>query len=139
MGMIRGRSVQTHGEIIPAQHGRHALSALNVPILIWRLRIYSSMHLLPSGSWRLSIKSALPHEPSGWSPRLCMAKPACAGYGGLFTQRPYALGYARRSPPARAMADYLLKDHTPSAMHGEARLRGLYWIVYSKTIYYLDC
>ena len=25
-------------------------------------------------------------------PRLCEAKPACAGYGGLFLQRPYALG-----------------------------------------------
>ena len=36
------------------------------------------------------------------SPRLWNAKPACAGYAGLFLQRPYALGYARRSPPARA-------------------------------------
>ncbi len=34
MGMIRGRSVQTHGEIIPAQRGWHAPSALNVPVLI---------------------------------------------------------------------------------------------------------
>ena len=34
------------------------------------------------------------------SPRLWNAKPACAGYGGLCTQRPYALGQARRSPPA---------------------------------------
>ena len=36
------------------------------------------------------------------SPRLWNAKPACAGYAGLFLQRPYAPGYARRSPPARA-------------------------------------
>jgi hypothetical protein len=35
-------------------------------------------------------------------PRLSRAKPACAGYGGLFLQRPYALGYPGRSPPARA-------------------------------------
>jgi hypothetical protein len=34
------------------------------------------------------------------SPRLWNARPACAGYGGLCTQRPYALGQARRSPPA---------------------------------------
>jgi hypothetical protein len=27
------------------------------------------------------------------------------------SRRAKALGYARRSPPARAMADYLLKDH----------------------------
>jgi len=45
------------------------------------------------------------------SPRLWNAKPACAGCGGLFTQRPYALGYGMRSPPARAVVDYLLKDH----------------------------
>jgi hypothetical protein len=32
------------------------------------------------------------------------------------------------------MADYLLKDHKPSATQGEARLRELYWIMYSKTI-----
>jgi len=97
------------------------------------------------------------------SPRLWNAKPACAGYAGLFLQRPYAPGYARRSPPARAcqqaasaafallaepfrttarrrgeplgypgrspparaMPDYFFKDHTPPAMQGEARLRGL--------------
>jgi len=53
---------------------------------------------------------------------------------GLFLQRPYALGYARRSPPARALPDYFFKDHTPSAMRGEARLRGLYRIISSKTI-----
>jgi len=45
-----------------------------------------------------------------------------------------ALGYARRSPPARAMADDASKDHTPSAMQGEARLRGLWRIISSKTI-----
>jgi hypothetical protein len=45
-----------------------------------------------------------------------------------------ALGYGRQSPPARAMADYFLKDHTPSANQGKARLRGLYRIIYSKTI-----
>jgi hypothetical protein len=35
--------------------------------------------------------------------------PVCASCRGA-----EALGYARRSPPARAMADYLLKDHKPS-------------------------
>ncbi len=50
------------------------------------------------------------------------------------SRRAKALGYARQSPPARAMADYLLKDHKPSAMRGEARLRGLEWNNYSKTI-----
>ncbi|ABQ91914.1 DNA polymerase, beta domain protein region [Roseiflexus sp. RS-1] len=39
-----------------------------------------------------------------------------------------------QSPPARATADYVLKDHTPSALRGEARLRGLYRNTYSKTI-----
>jgi len=39
------------------------------------------------------------------SPRLSKAKPACAGYTGLFLQRPLALGYARQSPPARARAE----------------------------------
>jgi len=32
------------------------------------------------------------------------------------------------------MADYLFKDHKPSASQGEARLRGLWRIIYSKTI-----
>jgi hypothetical protein len=32
------------------------------------------------------------------------------------------------------MADYLLKDHKPSANQGKARLRGLYRIICSKTI-----
>jgi len=32
------------------------------------------------------------------------------------------------------MADYLFKDHKPSAMECKARLRGLYRIIYSKTI-----
>jgi|GEM_PF-2526449 len=50
------------------------------------------------------------------------------------SRRAEALGYARRSPPARAVADYLLKDHKPSAMRGEARLRGLERIISSKTI-----
>ena len=50
------------------------------------------------------------------------------------SRRAEALGYARRSPPARAGADYLLKDHKPSAIQGEARLRGLYRIISSKTI-----
>ncbi len=36
-----------------------------------------------------------------------------------------ALGYARQSPPARAIPDYFFKDHKPSASQGEARLRGL--------------
>ena len=39
------------------------------------------------------------------SPRLDKANPACAGYIGLFFQRPYALGYPGRSPPARARAE----------------------------------
>ena len=48
------------------------------------------------------------------------------GYIGLFTQRPSALGSALRSLPVRAMADYVFKDHQPSALRCEARLRGLY-------------
>jgi hypothetical protein len=32
------------------------------------------------------------------------------------------------------MADYVFKDHTPSAMRGDARLRGLWRIICSKTI-----
>ena len=40
-------------------------------------------------------------------------------------RRAGVLGYTGQSPPARAVADYLLKDHKPSAMQGEARLRGL--------------
>ncbi len=79
------------------------------------------------GLWRIISSKTI-------RPRLCEAKPACAGYTGLFLQRPYALGYARRSPPARAMADYFFKDHTPSAIQGEARLRGLWRIISSKTI-----
>jgi hypothetical protein len=79
------------------------------------------------GLWRIISSTTI-------RPRLCKAKPACAGYGGLFLQRPYALGYARRSPPARAMADYFFNDHTPSAMQGEARLRGLWRIISSTTI-----
>jgi len=39
-----------------------------------------------------------------------------------------------RSPPARAVADYLLKDHKPSAMQGKARLRGRERSNYSTTI-----
>ena len=38
--------------------------------------------------------------------------------------RAKALGYARRSPPARAMTDSFFKVHQPSAMRGDARLRG---------------
>jgi len=33
------------------------------------------------------------------------------------------------------MADYVFKDHTPSAMRGDARLRGRERIMYSKTIH----
>ena len=72
------------------------------------------------------------------SPRLCTAKPACAGYTGLCIQRPYTLGYARRSPPTRnANSDGDPLDHRlspigyekPSAIQGEARLRWLEWII----------
>jgi len=59
---------------------------------------------------------------SSW---LSRAKPACTGYDGLFLQRPSALGYARRSPPARAMTDYFFKDHELLVIQGEARLHGL--------------
>ena len=38
-------------------------------------------------------------------------------------RRANALGYGMRSPPARARADYFFKDHKPSALQGEARLR----------------
>jgi hypothetical protein len=68
------------------------------------------------GLWRIISSKTI-------RPRLHKAKPACAGYGGLFPQRPYALGYTRRSPPARALPDYVFKDHTPSASQIEARLR----------------
>jgi len=40
-----------------------------------------------------------------------------------------------QSPPARARADYFLKDHTPSASQGEARRRGLERILSLKTCY----
>ncbi len=36
----------------------------------------------------------------------CEINPVCAAY-----RRAEALGYARQSPPARAIADYLFKDH----------------------------
>ena len=39
-----------------------------------------------------------------------------------------------RSLPTRARADYVFKDHTPSAMRGDARLRGRERIICSKTI-----
>ena len=39
------------------------------------------------------------------------------------SRRAEALGYARRGPPAQARADYLFKDHKPSAMRCEVRLR----------------
>ena len=35
-----------------------------------------------------------------------------------------------QSPPARAMTDYVLKDHKPSVRQDEARLRGLYRIFF---------
>jgi len=38
-------------------------------------------------------------------PRPGEAKPACAGESGILPQSPYALGYARQSPPARARAE----------------------------------
>ena len=44
--------------------------------------------------------------------------PVCA-----LCRRAEAPGDARRSPPARAVADYLFKDHKPPAMQGEARQR----------------
>ena len=43
-------------------------------------------------------------------------------------------GEARLRGLERAVADYLLKDHKPPASQGEARLRGLWRIIYSKTI-----
>ena len=46
-----------------------------------------------------------------------------------------SLGYPGQSPPARAIPDYFFKDHKPSARRGEARLRGLWRIMYSKTIH----
>ena len=45
-----------------------------------------------------------------------------------------ALGYPGQSPPARAIPDYLFKDHKPSAIQGKARLRGLWRIISSKTM-----
>jgi hypothetical protein len=43
-------------------------------------------------------------------------------------------GEARLRGLERAVADYLLKDHKPSAMECKARLRGLYRIISSRTI-----
>jgi hypothetical protein len=39
-----------------------------------------------------------------------------------------------QSPPARALPDYFLKDHKPSARRGEDRLRGPERTISSKTI-----
>jgi len=36
-------------------------------------------HTETAGWWRLRNKSAIPRQPSGWSPRPGKAKPACAG------------------------------------------------------------
>ena len=68
------------------------------------------------------------------SPRLRDAKPAGAGESGVFLQRPSALGQARRSPLARARAEYVFKDHQPSATGCEARRRGRERMMSSKTI-----
>jgi hypothetical protein len=45
--------------------------------------------------------------------------PVCAS-----CRRAKALGYRTRSPPARTIPDYFFNDHKPSAIQGEARLRG---------------
>jgi hypothetical protein len=45
--------------------------------------------------------------------------PLCAS-----CRRAKALGYARRSPPARVITDSFFKVHQPSAIQGKARLRG---------------
>jgi len=55
----------------------------------------------------------------GLKPSASAAKPACAGWSGIITQRPYALVYARRSPHARAGADYFFKDHKPWLRSGK--------------------
>ena len=65
------------------------------------------------------------------SPRLCEAKPACAGYDGLFLQRPSALGYARRSSPARAVADYFCKDHQPAGGAHQHPYRSAFYFGYT--------
>jgi len=41
------------------------------------------------------------------------------------SRRAKALGYGMRSPPARARADDVCKDHKPSARGCEGRPRGL--------------
>ena len=88
------------------------------------MSIKSGMRRVPWGRWRLSIKSGMCRVPWGSSPRLCRAKPAGAGwrapsgewklriYSGMRScRRAEAPGSPRRSPPARAMADYFFKDH----------------------------
>jgi len=45
------------------------------------------------------------------SPRLRNAQPAGAGYTGVCIQRPSALGCGMRRPPARAIPEYVFKDH----------------------------
>jgi len=47
------------------------------------------------------------------------------------SRRAEALGWPRRSPPARAISDYFLNAPQPSAIQGKARLRGLYRIISS--------
>jgi|YNPMSStandDraft_1061717.scaffolds.fasta_scaffold01920_6 hypothetical protein len=88
-----------------ARHGRPDQGSMYLRTAIIRYT------LLLSGSWRLSINPL--------SRTSCRAK---------------ALGCGMQSPPARAKADYSFKDHKPSAMQGEARLRGLWRIITSKTI-----
>jgi hypothetical protein len=56
------------------------------------------------------------------SPRLSRAKPACAGYGGSFLQRPYALGYPGRSPPARNATLLVRAEALPERMEAPAGL-----------------
>jgi len=50
------------------------------------------------------------------------------------SRRAKALGYGMRSPPARARADDVFKDHQPSATGCEARRRGRERMMCSKTM-----
>ena len=55
------------------------------------------------GLWRIISSKTI-------RPRLTRAKPACAGYGGLFLQRPYALCYPGRNLLKR------LKEHEDAVL-----------------------
>jgi hypothetical protein len=61
----------------------------------------------------------------GLKPSASQGEAACAGCSGLFTQRPQALGYPRRSPPVRAIPDKTHQHH-PCSSVVSVSIRGLF-------------